>query len=376
MPVNSAGVTTARDKLTIHWTQDEVMYTTGDFASLPTETARNKYRLGDDTRDWKVTLAQNDLMNTGITQERVHPILYRPFDTRFTYYTGNSRGFLCMPRREVMQHMLSGNNIGLITCRQQARARDAWQLYGVSDSIIESCAISNTTREINSLFPLYIYPPVQGLEASGMREANLSPEFTADMAERLGLRFIPDGKGDLDETFGPVDALHYIYAVLHSSAYRERYDQFLRADFPRVPLTGDADVYRVLVRLGEQLTNTHLLRSLPSSTISFPIPSGSGNIVETAHPKYYAPGDTPDGETAPVVRGRVYISKSKLRPVKQGQYFDGVTPEVWESRIGGYRPTEKWLKDRKGRAQFRRHQALPAHRRRPSRDDTPYRSDR
>ena len=164
------------------------------------------------------------------------------------------------------------------------------------------------------------------------------------------MRFIPDGNGDLAEEFGPEDAFHYIYAVLHSPTYRERYEQFLRADFPRVPLTGDADVYRVLVRLGEQLTNTHLLRSLPSSTISFPIPSESGNIVENAHPRYYAPGATPDEETTPVQRGRVYISKSNRRSGKQGQYFDGVSPEVWESRIGGYKPMEKWLKDRKGRA--------------------------
>ena len=164
------------------------------------------------------------------------------------------------------------------------------------------------------------------------------------------MRFIPDGKGDLDETFGPEDVFHYIYAVLHSSAYRERYDQFLRADFPRVPLTDDLDLFRALVRLGEQLTNSHLLRSVPSSTVNFPISTDNGSIVEIAHPKYYAPGETPEGEAAPVERGRVYISRSKKRPAKQGQYFEGVTPEVWESRFGGYKPMEKWLKDRKGRA--------------------------
>ena len=73
------------------------------------------------------------------------------------------------------------------------------------------------------------------------------------------------------------------------------------------------------------------------------------NIVERAHPKYYAPGEIPDGETAPIERGRVYIGKSGKRPVKQGQYFEGVSPEVWASRIGGYQPMDKWLKDRKGR---------------------------
>ena len=79
------------------------------------------------------------------------------------------------------------------------------------------------------------------------------------MSQRLGLRFIPDGKGDLQETFGPEDALHYIYAVFHASAYRERYDQFLRADFPRVPLTDDVELFRALVNLGSDLTAVHLL---------------------------------------------------------------------------------------------------------------------
>ena len=101
--------------------------------------------------------------------------------------------------------------------------------------------------------------------------------------------------------------------------------------------------------MGSQLSDVHLLRGpIPDSQpVAFPIPGD--NIVERAHPKYYAPGATPLGETAPVERGRVYISKSNRRSGKQGQYFDGVSPDVWESRIGGYRPMDKWLKDRKGR---------------------------
>ena len=341
MPVNSAGIVTARDGLTIHWMQDEMMDVVRDFASLPTETARGKYNLGNDVRDWKVSLAQNDLNNTGITTSRIQPILYRPFDTRYTYYTGNSRGFICMPRQEVMRNMLTGNNVGLVTTRQ---TRDLWSSLATK-SIIGHKSLA--AYDINSLFPLYIYPPEQGLEDSGKREHNLSPEFTADMERRLGLRFIPDGKGDLDKEFGPEDVLHYIYGVFHSTEYRERYDQFLRADFPRVPLTDDVRLFRALVGLGERLTNEHLLRSKPPVTINFPITGD--NTVESAHPKYYAPGEKPPGETAPVERGRVYISKNNRRTGKRGQYFEGVSPEVWEARIGGYQPMQKWLKDRKGR---------------------------
>ena len=343
MPVNSAGIVTARDGLTIRCTQDEMMDVVWDFASLPTEIARGKYNLGNDVRDWKVSLAQNDLNNTGIITSRIQPILYRPFDTRYTYYTGNSRGFICMPRQEVMRNMLTGNNVGLVTTRQ---TRDLWSSLATL-SIIGHKSLA--AYDINSLFPLYIYPPEQGLEASCKREPNLSPEFTADMARRLDLHFIPDGEGDLDETFGPEDVFHYIYAVFHSPTYRERYDQFLRADFARVPLTDDIELFRALVGLGSELTAVHLLKSDSLSTAQFGFPIRGDNVVEKAHPKYYAPGEKPLGETAPIERGRVYISKNNRRSGKRGQYFDGVAPEVWESRIGGYQPMDKWLKDRKGR---------------------------
>ena len=344
MPVNSVGIVTARDKLTLRWAHDEVMNVVRDFASLPIETARQKYNLGNDARDWKVDFAQRDLNDSGLSDGSVKPILYRPFDIRHTYYTGNSRGFICMPRNEVMRHMLAGDNLGFVTTRQ---TRDPWSIIA-TNAIIGHKSLA--AYDINSLFPLYTYPPEQGLESSGKREPNLSPSFTADMSRRLGLRFIPDGKGDLDETFGPEDVFHYIYAVFHAPAYRERYDQFLRADFPRVPLTDDIELFRALVRLGGELTAVHLLKSqsVNGGRLAFPVPGD--NLVERAHPKYYAPGEKPPGESAPIERGRVYISENRARAGKKGQYFDGVSPEVWESRIGGYQPMHKWLSDRKGRA--------------------------
>ena len=323
MPENLAGVVTGQDKVSIQWSSERMKQVVRERLSADEE----------------------------VDNELLTPILYRPFDKRYTYY---SSAFITRTRSNVMRHMLAGANVGLTTCRQQARAGDPWQLCGVSDSIIESCFISNITREINSLFPLYIYPSeqeiIQGLYEPDHREPNLSSEFTADVERRLALRFTPDGKGDLVETFGPEDVFHYIYAIFHSPTYRERYDQFLRADFPRVPLTDDVELFRALVALGSQLTDIHLLRaSVPSaSPIGFPVPGG--NIVESAHPKYYAPGEKPLGETSPVERGRVYISKSNRKSGKQGQYFEGVTPDVWESRIGGYQPMNKWLKDRKERA--------------------------
>ena len=347
MPVSSAGIVTARDSLTIHWSRDEVMPTVQDFANLPPETARSRYNLGSDAQDWKVGLAQRDLSDSGLDKALVQSVLYRPFDTRYTYYTGSSRGFICRPRNEVMRNLLGGRNLGLIATRQ---TRDPWDALA-TNSIIAHKAMA--AYDLNSLFPLYTYPSEQSIEQGlyqrGERQPNLDPRFTAELERRLDLRFIADGQGDLRETFGPEDVFHYIYAIFHSPTYRQQYDQFLRADFPRVPLVDDLELFRTLVDLGGKLTEAHLLESALSgqSSVSFPVPGD--NVVEKGYPKFYEPGETPPLENQPIANGRVYISANAKKGDKRGQYFEGIAPEVWEFRVGGYQPMDKWLKDRRGR---------------------------
>ena len=334
MPINSVGVVTGQDKVAIQWSRDEMANEAQTFTSR---------------------------RNQDMDESLLTSIMYRPFDVRHTYY---SDSFITRPRREVMRHMLMGENLGLVASRQQSEVGAEWNRCGVTRSIVESCAVSNKTREINSLFPLYIYPSLREVDekrrenetieqvmyARDYREPNLSSEFIKDLEERLGLRFVSDVAGDLRETFGPEDALHYIYAVFHSPAYRKRYDQFLRADFPRVPPPVGADAFRALVPLGERLASIHLMESPAPDTASVSYPVGGDNVVERAHPKYCAPGERPPGEKSPIERGRVYIGGNDLKSGKRGQYFEGVEPDVWEFRIGGYRPLDKWLKDRRGRA--------------------------
>lgn len=167
--------------------------------------------------------------------------------------------------------------------------------------------------------------------APGGRRPNLAPEFIRDFSERLGLAWVPDGKGDRAATFGPEDVFSYIYAIFHSPSYRERYADFLKSDFPRVPLTRDADLFRALCALGDRLVALHLLEATAAGQPGYPV--GGDNRVETL--RYQEP-DTASGRV-----GRVYINTE--------QYFDGVAPEVWAFHIGGYQVAEKWLKDRKGR---------------------------
>ncbi|XZF64069.1 MAG: type ISP restriction/modification enzyme [Gloeotrichia echinulata DVL01] len=324
-PVNSVGIVTARDELTIQWSREEIWKTVIDFADLLPETARLKYRLGEDARDWKVELAQKDLRSHPYLatkeskpfRELLAPILYRPFDIRYTYYTGKSRGFHCMPRGEVMRHMLAGENLGLISCRQQSQQSD-WSLCGVTNSIIESCVVSNKTKEINYLFPLYLYPnPNNPKELEEPVRPNLSPAFLKDITAKLGY------------TPTPETIFYYIYAIFHSPTYRTRYAEFLKIDFPRVPLTSNNQLFTQLAEYGEELVALHLMKSPKLNNPITQFVKNNGNqIVDAGHPKY--------------TNGAVIINR-------KGDKFTGVPESVWNFYVGGYQVCQKWLKDRKGR---------------------------
>lgn len=142
--------------------------------------------------------------------------------------------------------------------------------------------------------------------------------------------FIEDGKGDLIKTFGPEDIFDYMYAVFHSPTYRSRYAEFLKIDFPRLPLTSNAEMFRALCHPGAELVALHLMDKHARAITGYPIPGD--NTVDNV--RYTEPGDNQ-------AKGRVWINKT--------QYFEGVPPEVWAFHIGGYQVCQKWLKDRKGR---------------------------
>src|SRR5208337_5574837 len=95
--LHNVGIITKRDSLTIHQSKEAVWQTVKDFAALSQEDARLKYKLPDDVRDWTIEWAQRDLQKSGLLESKIMPVLYRPFDIRFTFYTGNSRGFLGWP---------------------------------------------------------------------------------------------------------------------------------------------------------------------------------------------------------------------------------------------------------------------------------------
>jgi predicted helicase len=337
MLVNSVGIVTARDSLTIQKTTEDVEKIVNDFAFLPPEEAREKYNLGKDTRDWQVALAQDDIKKSRVKQNQINTIninsiqriLYRPFDIKYTYYTGKSRGFICMPRNDVMKNMLLGDNLGLITVRQQSQSGE-WSLVGTTQDIIESCAISNKTKEINYLFPLYIYPEN---ETTQDRKPNFSPEFIIAIKSKLG--YIPTAE----------NIFYYIYAVFHSPQYRQRYSQFLKIDFPRLPLTSNNELFNQLVIKGEKLVNLHLMKNLPPTPITKSETSTTANLPLFNGEERGAIHYQGDGKNE--INQVKYNTNKQQILINQNCYFSGVSPIVWEFKIGGYQVLDKWLKDRK-----------------------------
>ncbi len=247
-PVNSVGIVTARDNLTIKGTPEEVRVTILNFSKMDSELARVAYNLGKDVRDWKVELAQKDLINSGLSESRIVPLLYRPFDVRYTYYTGKSRGFHCMPRPEVMRHMMK-ENLGLITVRQVAEG--VFNHAFVANAMVES-RITLSNKGIGYLFPLYLYPDKGDIFSYGEaqeRKPNLNPKLLESLAQAYG-------KGPT-----PEEIFHYIYGVLYSNIYRTKYAEFLKIDFPRVPFTRNYELFSTIGKHGSKLINLHLMKA-------------------------------------------------------------------------------------------------------------------
>lgn len=248
-----------------------------------------------------------------------------------------SKQVVTRPRLEVMHHVLDGRNIALVFMRQVA-LHEHYNHFDVTRSLVDNRAFLSN-KGIMSMSPLYLYPDpnkrglfdaAESSSAPGGRRPNLSPSFIAAITAKLNMQFIADGKGDLQATFGPEDVFHYMYAVFHSPGYRERYAEFLKIDFPRLPLTSNVALFRALCGLGERLVGLHLMEQSGRLAVRFP-ERGSDQVEKIEY--RVSPGE-PE-------QGRVYINRQ--------QYFEGVPPRVWDFHVGGYQVCAKWLKDRKGR---------------------------
>ncbi len=329
MPYNSVGIVTARDDLTIDMDREEVWARVQDFAKTDPESLRDRYSLGDDVRDWTVAGAKEDVI-ANLSSDRLAQIAYRPFDIRWTFYTGNSRGFHCYPRNDVMRHFLPGPNMTAMICRQSIQS-DWHHVLAVANIVDDSC-VSNLSRERGYGMPLYLYPETGTLDQA--IRVNFEANLYARIREAAGLTggsIEPDGtdafrRATGDARFDEVKVFDYIYGVLHCPIYRETYAEFLKIDFPRVPFPKSPEVFRIVSEQGELLRRLHLMEPDAIGTTPYAFEGEGDSVVDKLR----------------FDNGRVWINDN--------QSFADVPPVAWNFRIGGYHPAQKWLKDRRGRA--------------------------
>jgi predicted helicase len=276
----------------------------------------------------------NNTVKDDIDYQYLKPIDYRPFDQKAMYFieTFNKNPYpqIHVPksyrsRYKVMKHLSNKDNYGLIIGRQgQVVGNMPWNIIFISNKIVD---LNMFYRGGGVVSPLYLKDDSSSQQKMGLltdRTPNLNSEIVQQIAEKLGLNFTPE-KEPTENTFAPIDILDYIYAVLHSPTYREKYKEFLKIDFPRVPYPKDAPTFWSLVEKGGAIRALHLLESPILDTFITTYPeSGTNQVGKVRYDN-----------------GKVYINET--------QYFDKVPQIAWEFYIGGYQPAQKWLKDRKDR---------------------------
>jgi len=331
--INNVGFTAARDSSLIHLEKSKVKDLLNNLESAEIEEIRAIHLFGPDSRDWTIKGAIEDIKSK--KDRNITQVNYRPFDFRYTHYSSKTKGFFSYPRWEIMQHFYKKENIGLIATRLNRQKSLGY--FWISNTIIER-HILDTAGDSTSFFPLYVYPinnGQQSFEGNSARKPNLNIEIVTQIADTLGLIFTNE-KEATENTFASIDILDYIYAVLHSPTYREKYKEFLKIDFPRVPYPKDKDTFWQLIKLGGEIRQIHLLESpkVEDYITSYP-KDGDNKITTKVGIKDWELFDTEKQ------LGRIWINEE--------QYFDNIPLTAWEFYIGGYQPAQKWLKDRKNR---------------------------
>lgn len=318
--VFNTGIMTMADNFILSETKAQLKENINDFLinSDSEEILKNKYSLGKNYAKWII----DNKNKIKIRDENFFQIVHRPFSNKFTYFSDN---LLWRSRKNTTLNYLNKENIGLITAK--SNKSDRVDHFFISNLMSEAKTGESTTQSYN--FPLYLYPDKNSLTTE--RTPNLNLEIVKEIEERLGLAFVNE-KTDAKDSFAPIDILDYIYAVLHSPTYREKYKEFLKIDFPRVPYP-KIETFWELVNLGSELRSYHLLENPKVYEIVIALNESENNTIERK-----------------ITKKDVEIEGDFVKLwLNDEQYIDKIPLVAWEFYIGGYQSAQKWLKDRVGR---------------------------
>lgn len=336
--LSSLGLLTKRDDLSIDFEnknlENKIKYFLDETRTV--EEVCKKFNLViKDNDKWDANLTRTNV-SISTLNEQIKNCQYRPFDNRKIFYNPY---FVARPNTKVLSHFIK-ENTGLIIGRQgQAAGGNDWNVIFICKDLTDQ---NIYRRGGGTVFPLYLYTETNGqlsTEQTAVRIPNLNTEIVAKIAKQLDMSFVPEKelqsnmcmvnndevRPEFKQNFAPLDILDYIYAVLHSPSYREKYKEFLKIDFPKIPYPKDVKTFWELVGLGSQIRQIHLLES---------------ETVEEYITEFNIPGDCVVAKPS-YKDGKVYINET--------QYFENVPEVAWNFYIGGYQPAQKWLKDRKDR---------------------------
>jgi hypothetical protein len=328
-PVNSVGIVTSRDEFVTDFDKEKLLRRIRQFRDLklPDEIIRQTYNLNDKA-SWKLKEVRESVAKDDNWEQAITKILYRPFDERWIFYHDT---LVERARKEVMQHMMV-NNLSLCFMRQVSLGDD------YSHALVSSHIVDNRTflssKGITQQAPLYVYTDTDEPKRKkpfGCSVMLFEPS-AAYVVKRPNINetLLSELSAAYKKPPSPEEIFHYIYAVLYSSIYRTRYAEFLKIDFPRIPFTKDIKLFRKMAGYGKRLVDLHLLKSPELNTPAARFQGTGDNRVEKLS----------------------YDEKESLLYINKAQYFEGISVEAWNYRIGGYQVCDKWLKDRKERPLF------------------------
>ena len=343
-PLNSGAIITSRDNLLLDYDRNNLLQKIVAFSESPIGSKDIMEKIGFSAKaSWnleKAKLSVKSDVADGTHKDRIFEILYRAFDKKFLYF---DTSLVDTPSVPVCKELMGYSNL----CLDTPRIKNTGDInhFLVADVPCEKKAVSHDRA--TQMFPLWLQPtPAEpyrrpnfdvrlarsfgasiGLayeDGSPKGQGDLGPKFREQTSLQLDLW---DGRSDLNRSFGPRDLFDWIYAVLHCPAYRTRYAEFLKSDFPRIPRPGSRDLFAALIPLGRQLVALHLLKPEEAPVLHTPEIrlAGSGEVrVAKGYPKFE--------------NGKVMINASR--------WFEDVPHATWEFKVGGYQVLDKWLKDR------------------------------
>lgn len=331
---NALGVFTHRDYFLVDASESNLRERIKKFSKAEDVRRAVEWFGLKDTRDWKIKKALEQIQNEDID---IQKYAFRPFDDRFVCYNQclYDRG---TSRFNIMKDFIPpSQNLALVSVRN-CQGVAYWEHTFVTDKIADAHLIPTGAY----VFPLYRYDDnkkddtqTKILDENG-KKANFTKEFKAFI-----LQHFANYETNIQSIF------NYIYAILHAPTYREKYIEFLKMDFPKIPFTEDFVLFEQVADLGGALIEAHLLQTGTWEDLPVGEPMElHHNTVEEV--RYKAPqplkGEKEMESNANLASGRLYYNEK--------QYFDNVTPNVWQFKVGGYQVLDKYLKDRKGQDIF------------------------